>query len=129
MSGLPILITSGFMLGLAGCLPTGVAWLPDSSGFYYTDRKTNAQLHFFDVKAKKSVVVAKNTNTNCAWPAISSDGKRIALANAVTPPEIKGLPRLPTTIEIAIFDNQGQETKRTKRLTLAASGFQSIGIP
>src|SRR4051794_40833832 len=61
----------------AGCIP-GVGWLPDSSGFVYTGGNEKKQLLLFDVK-KKTRTVLVNDVGGPTWPAVSPDGKHIAV--------------------------------------------------
>lgn len=67
---------------LPGCFP-GIAWKPDSSGFVYTDKK-GSRLLDFDLKTNKPRVLVADTGTHTSWPALSPDGKRIAVARHET---------------------------------------------
>jgi hypothetical protein len=61
----------------AGCVP-GVGHLPDSSGFVYADRDGSRLLRF-DFTAGKASVVVEDTRGRSSWPAVSPDGKTVAV--------------------------------------------------
>lgn len=63
----------------SGCVPPGIAWFPDSSGFVYTGGKDKCQLTVFEVGKKKAHALPVKLGAP-AWPAVSPDGKRIATA-------------------------------------------------
>jgi hypothetical protein len=65
--------------GSGGCIPPGIAWFPDSSGFVYTGGKDKKQLMVFEVGQKKGRALPVKAGSP-AWPAVSPDGKRIAVA-------------------------------------------------
>jgi hypothetical protein len=90
-----------------GCVP-GVAWLPDSSGFYYTGGKDCQKLYHFDLAKGKARLLNAKTDTDSVWPAVSPDGKQLALARLV------GRDRDPSKLQVALFDRDGKELKRSK---------------
>ena len=80
------LLAAGLVLALlagTGCVP-GVAWAPDSSGFYFTARD-NTRLVYFDMKTARQRTVVENIGGKTFWPAVSPDGKRVAVAWVETP--------------------------------------------
>src|SRR6185369_4601893 len=72
-------------LVLPGCVPT--TWLPDSSGFLYVKpvaaKKAgdppSGQLLHYDLKTKNTRVVVNDIGAGTMWPAVSGDGKRVAI--------------------------------------------------
>jgi hypothetical protein len=100
-----MLFQIGLLLVVSGCVP-GVAWRPDSSGFVYTDREGKRLLDF-DLKTKKSSVLVADTGTATAWPAMSPDGKQLAVARAE---ERKGLPR---RVQVARYSSEGKLVGRS----------------
>src|SRR5437867_1417969 len=78
------------LASLAGCVPT--VWLPDSSGFIYIKPikvadEPSGQLMHFDLAKKTSRVIVKDVGAATTWPALSSDGKRIAVARRAGGPK------------------------------------------
>jgi hypothetical protein len=67
----------GLAVLASGCV-NGVGWLPNASGFVYPTNK--CQLVLFDLKTKAAKVLVADTGTNTYWPAVSPNGKRIAVA-------------------------------------------------
>jgi hypothetical protein len=98
-----------------GCVPT--TWLPDSSGFVYAkrhkakgeDETPTIQLVHFDVAKKESRVIADKIESSTVWPAVSPDGKRVAVARFVTDDKggVKGA--------VEIYDLQGKKVHQSKR--------------
>ncbi len=78
LRGLAVLAAT-LAAGSAGCIPPGIAWFPDSTGFVYTGGKDKKQLMVFEVGQKKGRALPVKAGSP-AWPAVSPDGKRIALA-------------------------------------------------
>src|SRR6516164_6830972 len=74
------LIFSSFVLLTAGCVPLGMVWLPDSSGFIYPAGKERQQLFFYDAATQKHRLLVADTGAATIIPAVSPDGKQIAVA-------------------------------------------------
>jgi hypothetical protein len=100
-----------------GCVP-GVAWLPDSRGLVYTstdwpgpDRAAPAaesgRLVHFDLATKVPRVVAK-TETATIQPAVSPDGRRVAVARVDLAPDRDAM------LHVVLYDLRGKEVQRTK---------------
>src|SRR5688572_27588973 len=70
---------AGLTLLLAGCFPN-VTWLPDGSGFVFTEKGGRRLIHF-DLRTKERRVLCDDTKAKTMWPAISPDGKRVAVAH------------------------------------------------
>jgi Tol biopolymer transport system component len=64
-------------LATSSCMP-GVAHLKDSSGFVYSDRD-GSRLVRYNFEARRRVVLVKDCRANATWPAVSPDGKTIAV--------------------------------------------------
>jgi hypothetical protein len=96
-----------FLAACLGCYP-GIAWLPDSSGFVYSGGEDGKQLLLFDLKKKASRVLVEDAG-GPAWPAVSPDGKRIAVA-------IKDLHKRHVWLTVSVFDRAGKLTHRSKKL-------------
>ncbi len=72
-------VTALMAAASAGCIPPGIAWFPDSTGFVYTGGKDKKQLMVFEVGQKQGRALPIKAGSP-AWPAVSPDSKRIALA-------------------------------------------------
>jgi hypothetical protein len=109
-----LLAVVGLALSLiaAGCNPQNVAWLPDSSGFVYSSDSGTKLIHY-DVATKKQRVIVENTDTNTVWPAISPDGKRIAVARFMTCSDVKGR-ATGWQVEVIFYDLAGKLVQRSK---------------
>jgi hypothetical protein len=86
----------------AGCAP-GVGWLPDSSGFVFVGGTEGKQLLHFDVESGKTKVILDDAKTNTLWPAVSPDGKTIALAH------LSGKGHGPSTLQVRLLNLEGKE--------------------
>jgi hypothetical protein len=102
----------------AGCLPNAT-WLPDSSGFAYTGGKNKDTLYLYDL-AKKASHVLVEKGAGPAWPAVSPDGKRVAVA-------LRGKEGQTITLEVIVFDRDGKELQRTK-LDWTTSADETIEV-
>jgi hypothetical protein len=115
------LLTAAVLAGCltsAGCIP-GLTWTPDSRGFYFTGGDNYQKLLYFDVAARKARTVVADIGGMTQWPAVSPDGKHIAVAVSV---ERDGQ-RL---IQVVVYDAQGKEVRRTRP---AALGRAAKGKP
>jgi hypothetical protein len=84
----------------------GVAWRADSSSFLYTD-KGGTRVVAFDLKTKTSRPVVTDAETKTLLPALSPDGKRLAVARLEYSKGFK--PRL----QVRIYSSEGKEEKRS----------------
>ncbi len=91
----------------AGCLPNAT-WLPDSSGFVYTGGKNKDALYLYDLEKKEPRVLVEK-GAGPAWPAVSADGKRIAVA-------LRHDDGKDVTLEVIVFDRDGKELHRSPKL-------------
>jgi hypothetical protein len=95
-------------LASAGCIP-GVGWLPDSSGFIYTAGEKRTRLVHYDLAQGKGNVLVEDTGAGTLWPAVSPDGKRIAVAKLALP---EGQKR--TTLQVILYSRAGKEPVRSE---------------
>jgi hypothetical protein len=104
------------VLLLVGCEPTdGVTWLPDSSGFVVVQKARGFEsqeaapldLYLFDTVSKTSTPLLTETESRTLRPALSPDGKLIALGRL----EIHS--HKPSTLSIIFIDRNGKEQKRS----------------
>jgi hypothetical protein len=101
------------LAGVTGCFPEpGVAWLPDSSGFVFTDRGFS-RLVRYDLKRKARTVIVADTKTVTVWPAVSPDGKRVAVASCVANYK-KGSGDVKGTFQVVVYGIDGREQFRGK---------------
>jgi hypothetical protein len=108
----PGLLAGVVLLGLCGCdPPPEVVWLPDSSGFVYTD-KGGTRLVQYDLAKRARRVVAEDRKTVCPRPAVSPDGKHFAVARLVRV-SVAGSRDAALTVEVAIYDRDGREVRRS----------------
>jgi hypothetical protein len=105
---LVVALTLVMALGSAGCLP-GAAWLPDSSGIVYTGGKEFTKLIHYDLTRGEQKILVADTRAPTLWPAVSPDGKRIAVAHIATK-EKNG----PATLQVILYDRGGKEVQRSK---------------
>jgi hypothetical protein len=94
-------------LAVAGCFP--VAWLPDSSGFVYTDGGDFRQLVHYDVAKGERRVLVEKMPAATLWLALSPDGKTVAVARLT---RVKGMERT-LNLQIIVYDLKGKEVQRS----------------
>src|SRR5262245_13485208 len=94
-------------LAIAGCFP--VAWLPDSSGFIYTDGAEFQQLVHYDVAKSERNVLVEKTPASTLWPALSPDGKTIAVARLIRAANVEKT----LNLQVIEYDLKGKETHRS----------------
>jgi hypothetical protein len=101
---------------------TDVVWLPDSSGFCYTTPKR--RLVRFDVATGKRHVLVADTGTLTTRPAVSPDGKRLAVARlAGKSKKREGIVLVDRdTVEIVVYDVDGKELHRSPELVWRKEG-------
>jgi hypothetical protein len=95
-----------------GCFPSGVVWLPDSSGIVYSD-KTGSRLVRYDLETKARKVIVADTKTRTHWPAISKDGKKVAVADCSQHYE-KDSTKVQYKLCIITYALTGEELARSK---------------
>jgi hypothetical protein len=93
------------LLACTGCVPS-IAWLPDSSGFIYTSG--DCQVLHYDIAQRSKRVVVADTATKTIWPAVSPDGKRIAVARHLANRDT------PDVVEVVVYDLQGKVLQRSQ---------------
>src|SRR5205085_11200293 len=94
----------------AGCLPNAT-WLPDSTGFVYTGGDHKDKLYLYDLD-KKAARVLVEKGAGPAWPAVSPDGKRIAVA-------LRTDDGTNVNLEVIVFDRDGKELHRSDKMNWA----------
>jgi len=101
----------------AGCLPNAT-WLPDSSGVVYTGGPHKDTLYLYDLE-KKAPRVLVEKGAGPAWPAVSPDGKRIAVVlRRLEPPCFLEL-IADVRLEIIVFDRDGKELDHSRKVPWA----------
>ena len=98
-------------LAAAGCLPNAT-WLPDSSGFVYTGGKNKDALYLYDLEKKEPRVLVEK-GAGPAWPAVSADGKRIAVV-------LRKDDGTTVALEVIVFDRDGKELHHSAKLEWTA---------
>jgi hypothetical protein len=114
------------LASLTGCVPT--VWLPDSSGFIYVKPikvagSPSGQLVQYDLQKKTSRVIVEDVGAGTSWPALSPDGKRIAVAR------VAGGPKDAKTVQIALYDMQGKQLHLSKIFAWAPAMEDAIPVP
>lgn len=93
---------------VGGCLP-GAAWLPDSSGFVFVAPRTGEagekrlSLYRYDLAAREKRVLVDDLQDPTLWPAVSPDGRRIAVASIRSPGE-----NMASELELRFYDLHGK---------------------
>jgi WD40 repeat protein len=97
-----------------GCHPNQVVWLPDSSGFIYSADDGSGRISHYDVGSKKrKVIITDKEAAGVALPAISPDGKRVALCRCKSE-RSEARDETSGEIEIVIYDFIGKLVQRSK---------------
>jgi hypothetical protein len=94
-----------------GCVD-GITWLPDSSGFIYTEQDGARLVHFDLAKGTPRTLVA-DTKCHTLWPAVSPDGKRIAVAQVLQEQN------KPETLQVFFYGLDGAILERSKVFKIA----------
>lgn len=98
---------------LTGCgIPTAILWTPDSSSIIYRDHA--GRLIRYDLKRKARKIIVADTKTDTPWPAISKDGKKLAVANFTTS-RVKGSREAKHKLQLIFYDSlSGEKLSETK---------------
>lgn len=102
---LSLMLTLPFLS--TGCIPA--AWLPDSSGFLYTDGPDFSRLNHYDVVTGKHRVLVPQMPAQTPAPAISPDGKQVAVARLSADADRSR----PESIQVILYNLAGQELQRS----------------
>ena len=106
-----VIILALLPITLTGCVE-GITWLPDSSGFIYTEKNGARLVHFDLAKGTPRTLVA-DTKCHTLWPAVSPDGKRIALAQVLQEQN------KPETLQVFFYGLDGAILERSKAFKIA----------
>lgn len=95
----------------AGCIPN-VAWLPDSSGFVFTESTEQERpkfrlIHYDIAKKDRRIVVPDLKDAYTTWTAVSPDGKQIAVARLFWQQD-------QAKVQLIVHGLDGKELKRSK---------------
>lgn len=113
-------LAAALALAAAGCEPSEIVWLPDSSGFVYPDKQNTRLVHFDLAKNAKRVVV-EDAARECSKPAVSPDGTQFALASH-TYTIAAGSDQLVNRVQITFYDRDGTEKKKSKVFEFSVKG-------
>src|SRR5262249_28529009 len=91
----------------AGCIPLGMVWLPDSSGFIYPAGKQGEAIMFYDAAKREHHVLIEDTGATTLIPGLSPDGKQIAVAR------IRNGGLETEAADIVVYDKDGKESHRS----------------
>jgi hypothetical protein len=94
----------------AGCIPAGMVWLPDSSGFIYPSGNNLDSISFYDVAKREHRVLVEDSGAMTLYPALSPDGKQIAVAR------LRGGGNQAGIAQMLIYDWQGKELHRSPEI-------------
>jgi hypothetical protein len=101
------------VLSLAGCWDN-VAWLPDSSGFVFSEGEGSRLVHY-DLKTKARRVFVKDTGARTPWVAVSPDGKQVAVAKFTHTKDSTEV-----TLQVLIYGLDGKEVQKSKVFLLGS---------
>jgi hypothetical protein len=107
------------LLTVSGCYDWGITWLPDSSGFVYTAINGTSQVRHYDLAKRKVRVVVEDTQAPTYWPAVSPDGKQIAVGRVAY--FVDGDAH---TMQIIRYDFNGKELHRSPGLPWHTPDFK-----
>jgi len=101
-------------IAMSGCIPN-VAWLPDSSGFVFTEtgpaeagKDPKLRLVKYDIAQKQRDIIVDNLKHSVTtWPAISPNGAEIAVASVTW----KGIQ---TKLQLTFYDLKGKELRTSQ---------------
>src|SRR5260370_34624609 len=99
------------LIGTTGCIPE-FTWLPDSSGFVYIAGNDGQDLVHFELAKKTQRTIVSDRKLQTAWPAVSPDGKSVAVAR-LNRDKDKG-----DTLQLLIYDLSGKSKKQSKAFPL-----------
>ncbi len=102
-------------LTTAGCVP-GFAWLPDSSGLIFSAGERGQKLVHYDLARNRRHVLVEDTGAETNWPAVSPDGRQIAVAKLLLK---KGEKK--TNLQVLLYSRAGKLLKRSKVFDWAES--------
>ncbi len=105
----PILLLCGSLFS-SGCLPSA-GWLPDSSGFFFTENK-GKRLCFYDCVKKTRSTLVEDTGGETFLPGVSPDGTEIALARIT---RAKGKQ---DRLQVLLYDRKGKLNKTSKEFEI-----------
>jgi hypothetical protein len=118
---LALLLPLSLMLFMTGCVPLGMVWMPDSSGFIYPAGKQAEQIMFYDAAKRAHRVLIENTGATTLIPALSPDGKRIAVAR------IRRVEGHGESAQVVIYDKDGKEAHQSPILPWKETAEQDEG--
>ena len=110
----PVVVALAILVGAGGCDERRIDWLPDSSGFVYTDKGGSRVVHY-DLVRKAKRVIAQEANANCVRPAVSPAGKAVAVVREEWV-SVTGSRDVTVKTQIVIYDFEGRELRRSKVL-------------
>ncbi|MHB1033322.1 MAG: TolB family protein [Pirellulales bacterium] len=105
---------------LPGCVPEDLVWFPDSSGFVYS-QSDSAVVRFDLASRTRRVVVAEDwlRNAGQGRPAISPDGKQMALVRSTTSRDVQ-------LVEILTYDLAGKPAGPPRRFTWPGDALSHV---
>jgi hypothetical protein len=106
-------IVAAACLTLCGCI-NGVGWLPDSKAFVFTT--DSRALVLFDVEKRATRILVADTKSNTFWPAVSPDGKQVAVARLEIDESRKG------HLQVVVYDLAGKVAHESPRFAWGGVG-------